>query len=141
MPLGMRAGGAMPGPTLLVHVAALEPYVGMSAATSAKTNRRLRTLPTTRLTRGPGQRYVSCGAVSADRYFQRCPTSPASNDRLSSRVRRFAIDGRRSGVCEIVMRYSGMNQTSLFVVIQARSSNRARFTAREDVRSVRSRRG
>jgi len=28
----------MPGPTLLVHVAALEPYVGMSAATSAKTN-------------------------------------------------------------------------------------------------------
>src|SRR5437588_12393025 len=58
MPLGMRAGGAMPGPTLLVHVAALEPYVGMSAATNAKTNRRLRTLPTTRLTRGRGQRYV-----------------------------------------------------------------------------------
>src|SRR5438094_6663779 len=58
MPLGMRPGGAMPGPMLLVHVAALEPYVGMSAPTSAKTNRRLRTLPTTRLTHGPGQPYV-----------------------------------------------------------------------------------
>src|SRR5207244_10753443 len=57
-PLGTRAGGAMPGPTLRAHVAAREAYVGMSAAISAKTNRRLRTLPTTRLTRGRGQRYV-----------------------------------------------------------------------------------
>src|SRR5437899_7870127 len=48
----------MPGPTLLAHVAARDAYDGMSAAISAKTNRRLRTLPTTRLTRGRGQRYV-----------------------------------------------------------------------------------
>jgi len=37
-PLGTRAGGAMPGPTLLAHVAAREAYVGMSAAISAMTN-------------------------------------------------------------------------------------------------------
>src|SRR5207253_5929737 len=57
-PLGTRAGGAMPGPTLLAHVAARDAYDGMSAATNAKTNRRLRTLPTTRLTHRRGQRYV-----------------------------------------------------------------------------------
>src|SRR5207237_9041257 len=48
----------MPGPTLLAHVAARDAYDGISAATNAKTNRRLRTLPTTRLTRGRSQRYV-----------------------------------------------------------------------------------
>src|SRR5437667_12886937 len=58
IPLGTRAGGAMPGPTLLAHVAARDAYVGMSAATSANTNRRLRALPTTRLTRGRGEQYV-----------------------------------------------------------------------------------
>src|SRR2546428_13536232 len=57
-PLDTRAGGAMPGPTLLVHVAARESDVGVSATTSAKTKRRFRTLPTTCLTRGRDQRYV-----------------------------------------------------------------------------------
>src|SRR2546428_9038436 len=57
-PLDTRAGGAMPGPTLLVQVAARESEVGESATTSAKTNKRFRTLPTTCLTRGRDQRYV-----------------------------------------------------------------------------------
>src|SRR6266576_1046104 len=56
IPLGTRAGGAIPGPTLLAHVAARDAYDGMSAATSANMNRRLRTLPTTRLTRRRGMR-------------------------------------------------------------------------------------
>jgi len=50
-PLDTRAGGAMPGPTLLVQVAARDSCAGTSATTSAKTNMRFRTLPTTRLTR------------------------------------------------------------------------------------------
>src|SRR5437867_3746483 len=57
IPLGTRAGGAMPGPTLLAHVAACDSCVGVSATTSAKTNMRLRALPTVCLTRGHDQRY------------------------------------------------------------------------------------
>src|ERR1700694_1069528 len=56
-PLDTRAGGAMPGPTLLAHVADRDSCVGVSARTSAKTNRELRTLPTIRLTRGRDRRY------------------------------------------------------------------------------------
>src|SRR5256885_13308075 len=48
----------MPGPTLLVQVAARESDIGVSATTSAKTKRRFRTLPTTCLTRSRDQRYV-----------------------------------------------------------------------------------
>ena len=47
----------MPGPTLLEHVAARVSCAGVSAMTSAKTIRRFRTLPTTCLTRGCGERY------------------------------------------------------------------------------------
>src|SRR6185503_16769487 len=66
MPLGTRVGGAMPGPTLLVQVAARDGLAGMSTRTSAKTTRRLRTLPTTRLTRERVQRYeeVAVGCLS-----------------------------------------------------------------------------
>jgi len=46
IPLGTRAGGAMPGPTLLAQVAACASSIGMSETTSAKTIRRLRTRPT-----------------------------------------------------------------------------------------------
>jgi hypothetical protein len=42
---------------VLAQVAALAPLVGVSARTSAETNRRLRTLPTTCLTRGCDERY------------------------------------------------------------------------------------
>src|SRR6266566_7184107 len=72
IPLGTRAGGAMPGPTLLAHVAARDAYDGVSADTSAKTNRRLRTLPTTRLTRGRGLRYVKVA--------ERCLRTATSSD-------------------------------------------------------------
>src|SRR6267143_4527474 len=48
----------MPGPTLLTQVAARDAFVGASATTSANTNRRLRALPTSRLTRPRDQRYV-----------------------------------------------------------------------------------
>src|SRR5258706_13147493 len=47
----------MPGPVLLVQVAARAADVGVSATTSAKPIRRFRTLPTTRLTRERSARY------------------------------------------------------------------------------------
>src|SRR2546423_14762116 len=56
-PLDTRVGGAIPGPVLLAHVAACDGDAGVSATTSAKTNRRFRTLPTTCLTRDRDQRY------------------------------------------------------------------------------------
>src|SRR5688500_449443 len=84
MPDGTRAGGAMPGPTLLAQVAARAALVGVSATTSAMTIRRFRTLPTVGLTRGPDQRYEEVAERCLPPYFQRCPTRPASNDRLSS---------------------------------------------------------
>ena len=66
----------MPAPTLLAQVAARDGDVGVSATTSAKTNRRFRTLPTTRLTRGPDQRYeeVAMGCL---------PLLPAMPDEAS----------------------------------------------------------
>src|ERR1700716_3724873 len=85
MPLGIRAGGAMPGPTLLVQVAARVAYVGASATTSAKTNRRLRTLPTTRLTRGRDQRYVKVA--------DRCLRLVTSIDALRALPRTIACQG------------------------------------------------
>jgi hypothetical protein len=61
-PLDTRAGGAMPGPTLLAHVAARDGDAGANATTSAKTIRRFRTLPTVCLTRGRDQRYEEVAA-------------------------------------------------------------------------------
>src|SRR5437879_1199903 len=65
----------MPGPTVLVHVAARDAYDGISAMTSARTNRRLRALPTSRLTREQGHRYVKV----ADRCLRE-PLLPAMPD-------------------------------------------------------------
>src|SRR5919201_3817843 len=57
-PLGTRAGGASPGPTLLAQVAARDSPAGMSAKSSTSTANALRTRPTACLTSGGEERYV-----------------------------------------------------------------------------------
>jgi len=63
---------------------------------------------------------------------------PARNERESTRWRCLIRFGRSSGKWRMVNRYSAMNHTCFSVVIQFRSSKRARFTGFENVRSERS---
>src|SRR5439155_3631447 len=64
-PLGNRAGGGMPGPTLLAQVAACAGASCVTATTSATADRTFAKPPTKSLTRERCQWYV--GAVSAAR--------------------------------------------------------------------------
>src|SRR5206468_10927501 len=59
------------------------------------------------------------------------PTISPDIVRRSTRARFLSIDGVSSEMCGISHRCSAMNQTCLSVVIQLRSSKRARFTGRE----------
>jgi len=72
--------------------------------------------------------------------FFRWPTISPLTVRGSTLVRRFSAPRGNNGVCGISHRCSAMNQIGLSVVIQLRSSNRARFTGREYRRKVRSNR-
>src|SRR5712692_4771865 len=86
IPLGTRAGGAMPGPTLLAHVAARESCNGTSAATSANTSTALKTRPTMCLTFWGDQRYWEVAA--------RCLLgSLTSSDARQARPRTIACPG------------------------------------------------
>src|SRR2546427_3102718 len=65
----------MPGPTLLTQVAARDSFVGASATRNASTSNALETLPTTCLTAGCDQRYVTVA-----KRCRREPLPPAMTD-------------------------------------------------------------
>src|SRR5206468_7858749 len=69
--------------------------------------------------------------VCGTNYFLRWPIISPRSVRRSTRVRFFSIAVVSNEMCGISHKYSAMNQTGLSVVIQLRSSKRARFTGRE----------
>src|ERR1043166_8398685 len=77
-------------------------------------------------------------AATGTNYLFLWPTISPRRVRRSTRVRFFSILGVSNEMCGISQRYSAMNQVGFSVVIQWRSSNRARFTGREYRRKVRS---